>query len=1242
MASIWQGFPSDVLQPTFDQPSTSLKRNKAVSSTELAGEDFMRALAAARLRPLVLPGSGTASDEFNGRDSREGLQSVVLSASTFDELAYIIECLHDALSARTSVDMQPSLDEVLVAIGSELREKDVPLEGGSVTSLVASFVRECLKQWFADIRGWALPPFGSGSLLRAIAQASKAGLQPYFRAIPELADDSRSLLALALNWTHSIADEFESLEIGSVLLAQAVEPNLRGDFLEELGSFGLLRAVATLHAIEGARDAEVNRILLFRVRDAYLDAAQPEWALAIQNRICNIWPFDADEQIVRGETALAAKKRTVAQQAFTRALELMPEHSGASARLKQIKSGQLPNVESRAYGTPPKISNFRARLKENSQLRAILFRRLIEAAEILLGGSILLNKEIIRASDQHWYDISYYASLGKIDGLMGRHKRSIRTIALYYWRLHGGGTERATSRLAALWKSLGYRVLLLTDEQPSAIDYECGPGIERFVLPPHRQSFVTRGTALAKLLREEAVDVFVTNLWIETATAWDLFVAKSLMIPVIVGWHNVFDAGIYNGYDINFFQQRIAAYRYADLVVALSTMDQYWFSVQGIESRVIPNPRSFLSMPETVSPLLSKTILWMGRVEQHQKRIDHAIKMLPFVLQRVPNATLIVVGDGPDRDMAEQLAGALGVAGKVKFVGYSSAVEEYIQHAAVHVMTSEFEGSPMVISEAWSYGVPTVMYDLSYLEILRDAKGFISVEQNDYEALAEGVTTVLLDDELRARLGKEARAVAQEFGDIDVAKQWKRVFDDLQFKDIMSVPLSPQDVASVAPFVIRHLADRMYAVDARAARDLQVAQRAAAPSTRKSEGHRSVSKAVKKVLSLHKAARDELTRKAIVFGANVFDRRPSIGFSKLKTIDFGHIGLGDNLMAWVGFHALVSNGFNVVSPGCLMYVPNDLAGLAAAIFSRYDVLVKGIAPHTQSDLHSPVFSPLPAETPLEWYKTFIGVDWRMNCFEALDLQKTIPRPNAAYDPSTRFRLGLSERIIYRQKGWQSAQADYIGYRMWLPIARKLGLMPVTYLALVKAALAVLRKEIAEYIEVRSVGKEPGPDMALFPAGKSFQAFSPTACKILRERLPQAGTQVYIQNDDPWISEYREAGINPQSLNSIEDLFWIVKSSPRLMTTDSFSSHVAQLLRDDFVLVLTRDFRENIVHPGAYPVILANHPPCAPCNYIPRGETKNCVAGFVNCIAFDNPSFVDNIAQAMLAFPNPVERHDMIM
>ena len=989
-----------------------------------------------------------------------------------------------------------------------------------------------------------------------------------------------------------------------------------------------------MQAIEDARRARPDRELMERSRDAYLDFDRADLALEAQRRLAESRPGDIEVQLICGDVALAAHQPQAAMDAFNRVLVLDNTNGVAAARLKDLEAGRPPQLESRGFTTPAHIRSLRLQIKENPEFRMELLRAQASIGQVLFEKLPSMTEDIIAASDYYWYDESYYASLGRIPGLMTRKKRPVRTIALSYWRLHDGGTERVTSRLATIWKSLGYRVILLTEQPPTERDYSCDAAVERHVLPPHRQRFATRGKALAELLRREKVDVFVSNLWVETATSWDLFVAKSLGIPVIIGWHNVFDAGIYNGHDIHFFKKRLAAYKYADLVVALSLMDQYWFSTQKISSRLIHNPLTFERMPYDVSALDSKTIVWVGRVEQHQKRIEHVLRMFALVLKNVPDAVLVVVGDGPDRDWAERLAKDLEIDERVRFVGYSAKVEEFIRDAAVHVMTSEFEGAPMVIGEIWSHGVPTVMYDLSYVEFLREGKGFISVDQLDYTALAEKVSLVLQDDELRNRMGREALATAQAFFDIDVGAEWKAVFDDLGSKDDMSTDLSPDAVASVAPILTGHLVERMYAVDARAARDLEAARRAPAQGReggRKRGGRRaSIGAQIKSMVR-------GIPQKAMALAAAAIDRRPAIGFAKLRTIDFAHIGLGDNLMAWVGLHTLLCNDFAIIAPGCKLYVPNGLARLATHIFSPYGLQVVGVAPHTVVPHVSPVFSPLPPESATEWYKTYIGVDWRMNCFEALDAQKTIPRLHSANDGRTRFRLGLSERLLYGRRGWQAATADYIGYRMWLPVAQKLGVLPLIFLSMMKRSLAALRAEVSRYVDQLGAAPDDALDLAVFPAGKSFQAIPPTACKILQEKLPIDRTHFYIQSDDPWLMQYYAAGISPRNLGSIDALFQTIKSARRVLTTDSFTSHVAQLLRDDFVLVLSRDFRENIVHPGANPMIVANHPPCAPCNYHPRAEAGECLAQRPTCAAFDSRRFIDDMAKAMLAFEPVVGR-----
>jgi hypothetical protein len=349
----------------------------------------------------------------------------------------------------------------------------------------------------------------------------------------------------------------------------------------------------------------------------------------------------------------------------------------------------------------------------------------------------------------------------------------------------------------------------------------------------------------------------------------------------------------------------------------------------------------------------------------------------------------------------------------------------------------------------------------------------------------------------------------------------------------------------------------------------------------------------------------------------------------IKTIDFADIGLGDNLMAWSGLHALLSHDFRPTAPGCVLYVPTDLAKLASRLFSRFQIRVEGVRPFSERFRKSPVFTPSPPEKAWDWVKTYVGPDWWMNSFEALDAQRSIPFSVRAPRFSDRVRLGLSERILYGRRGWRTAAPEYFGYRLWRPLAARMGVLPVAFLGLIKRSLPALRKELAQYIGQDSVGGEAAPPIAIFPAGKSFQAFPGETCKRIRELLPAGQTTFYLQADDPWIDDYRSAGLNVRGLASIEDVLWIIKTAPRLLTTDSFSSHAAQFLRDDFVLALTRDFQENIVHPGAHPSIVANHPPCAPCGYIARADSRVCSAKQTTCLAFD-AKYSRDLAKAVLS------------
>jgi hypothetical protein len=363
--------------------------------------------------------------------------------------------------------------------------------------------------------------------------------------------------------------------------------------------------------------------------------------------------------------------------------------------------------------------------------------------------------------------------------------------------------------------------------------------------------------------------------------------------------------------------------------------------------------------------------------------------------------------------------------------------------------------------------------------------------------------------------------------------------------------------------------------------------------------------------------------------------RPPLRFAKLRTIDLSRIGLGDNLMLWTGLYTLLEDGANICEPGCTLHVPNELARLASHVFAKFGLqIMAGPNPAPAS----PVYSPLPPVTLPQMYRAYFGIDWRMNWVEALDLQKSIPRLGTKQTFKGRLRLLLSEKILYKRRGWRDAEPHYIGYGVWLPVARKFGYLPLQFLAQLKRSLVSLRKEMAAFVDSiedpsgSEIAKvfDAASDVAIFPCGKAFQSMPPKFCRQLIDANLGRVPKFFIQKDDPWLSQYVETGVAPSNLESIDAMLKVIKSAKVLVTTDSFSSHLAQLLRDDFILVLTRDFRENILHPAANPRIVANHPRCAPCNYHARSDLSVCLAGYTRCLAFESVAFTRELIEAVRA------------
>lgn len=180
--------------------------------------------------------------------------------------------------------------------------------------------------------------------------------------------------------------------------------------------------------------------------------------------------------------------------------------------------------------------------------------------------------------------------------------------------------------------------------------------------------------------------------------------------------------------------------------------------------------RASLDTPEG-APLL----LAMGRLHD-AKAHDVSLQALALL----PDAWLWIAGAGPLEAKLKGMAEALGVAGRVRFLGWRTDASALYRAADVCVFPSRYEPLGNVVIQAWAHGLPVVAAESQGPKaLIQDGKDGLLVPVDDAEALAAGVRRLLDEPALRAGFAAAGLTrVAGEFSEAAVVDRWKSLFAD--------------------------------------------------------------------------------------------------------------------------------------------------------------------------------------------------------------------------------------------------------------------------------------------------------------------------------------------------------------------------------------------------------------------------------------------------------------------------------
>lgn len=182
--------------------------------------------------------------------------------------------------------------------------------------------------------------------------------------------------------------------------------------------------------------------------------------------------------------------------------------------------------------------------------------------------------------------------------------------------------------------------------------------------------------------------------------------------------------------------------------------------------------------PITDSPASRATILYLGRLQAWDKGLDLLLGALSRLVADLPDARLVIAGDGPDRDEVESLARSLGLTDRVTFVGRvaGEAKWELLRRASVVAVPSRYESFGLVVLEALASGTPVVGFELPPLKEIVTSDCGILVPPFDVAGLADALGTTLSDPRRRAQMSAMARLRAQLFSWDEAARAHEQAY----------------------------------------------------------------------------------------------------------------------------------------------------------------------------------------------------------------------------------------------------------------------------------------------------------------------------------------------------------------------------------------------------------------------------------------------------------------------------------
>ena len=290
---------------------------------------------------------------------------------------------------------------------------------------------------------------------------------------------------------------------------------------------------------------------------------------------------------------------------------------------------------------------------------------------------------------------------------------------------------------------------------------------------------------LKQLLKKEKPDILISTFGLEMPVVAEVKFGGKRILEYHFSKNSKFKEFKYNHRNILwFFLEHVRCKmnsfyirRYDKFVVLTGQDRKLWNMKNNIE--VIPN---FISNDILFSEYsqYSNIVIAVGRFSV-QKGFDRLLEIWRKVQDYSKDWKLLLVGNGECEGLLREKIEKYNLSDSVQLEQSTTRIYDFYKKAAIYVMTSRYEGFPMVLLEAKAFGLPTIAFDCECgpQEIIKDGKNGFLIKDDDEDDFIKKLLLLIQNSELRKKMSDNMLQGLDAYSEKNVMKQWIDLFDNL-------------------------------------------------------------------------------------------------------------------------------------------------------------------------------------------------------------------------------------------------------------------------------------------------------------------------------------------------------------------------------------------------------------------------------------------------------------------------------